>query len=125
VGKQVDQGTRFESRMVNNAHKAGRAASRLPKTGVKDEPDLQIRGHSVHPAVGVEHWLKIPGQKRRTAIRYVAIPEDVFNLMLALDEEQEMGFLVQAKSRQAINVRKTLEGLMVWMKGGDDNGNRI
>ncbi len=117
MGKQVNQGTRWESRIVTGAKKVGRAAMRLPKTGIKDEPDLTIRGDTMFPAVAVEHWMVEPGKKRRRAVRYVAVPEDAWQKILDMDEGHSVGFWVQAKSRQQVSVRSVLEGLADWMKG--------
>lgn len=117
MGKQVDQGTRWESRLVTNAQAAGKAASRLPKTGIKNEPDIQIRGLEMHPAVAVEHWIKDPGKKKRRAVRYVAVPEKIFYQLLDKDTDHDVGYWIQAKSRQQVSVRTVLEGLLEWMKG--------
>ena len=119
MGKQVDQGTRLETRTVKLAQlNAGRSKSRRePKTGTKHEPDVYIPGKRMVPALVWEHWRKGPGKQRRTALRTVTIPEDIWYELMHLDKTARIGYHVQCKSREKLSVRFTFEGLVAWMKG--------
>ena len=112
MGKQVDQGTRFESRMRRLAVGRGRIAARTAKTGKKHEPDLVIAGTEMRPAVAWEKWVGRKGQGRRRAVRMVAIPEYHYGELLALDTEHRYGYYVQCKSTQAGSLHTWLEGLI-------------
>lgn len=121
MGKQVNQGTRWESRIVNRVKTDVRFAMRLPKTGVRHEPDLFIKGKKMRPLVAWENWVGRKGDGRRRAVRMVTMTEDHFYELVELDKLAEYGYYVQAKSTQSLGLRATLEGLSDWM----NDGNRI
>lgn len=117
MGKQVDQGTRWESAIVTRARAIGRTATRTPKTGKKNEPDLIIDGEHRLPVVFWENWIK--RNHRRRAVRMVVMNEADFWKLLDLDKDETYGILGQAKSTQALSVRAVLAGLVTWQKEND------
>lgn len=121
MGKQVDQGTRWESRIVNGALSVGRKAMRMPKTGKKHEPDLMITGTNMRPAVAWEKWSGKKSDGRRRATRMVTFTEDHFKELLDLDVDNVYGYLVQCKSTQAGALSTWLEGLIDRMEQDGDN----
>lgn len=117
MSKPVDQGTRFESRIVTRAKEVGREhARREPKTGTKHEPDVYIPGSRKRAVVAWENWKKEDGKKRRTARRMVTLTEQHFFELLANDTDAQFGYHVQCKSTQALSLRTILDGLLEWMK---------
>ncbi len=115
MGKQVDQGTRQESRIVKVAKSIGRNAERLAKRGQKHEADVRIDGLHMRPLLAWENWVKPKSGKRRRAVRMVVMYEDDFWKMVDMDTHTDVGWYVQAKSTQTLSVRKILEGLKDWV----------
>ncbi len=112
MSKQVEQSTKWESRVVNGALDSERESMRLPKTGKKHEPDLIIYGKKMRPAVAWERWVGKKSEKRRRAVRMVTITEDHFKELLDKDADHEYGYYVQCKSTQAGSLSTWLEGLV-------------
>jgi hypothetical protein len=117
MGKQVNQGTRWESRIVNRLILKGREAMRLPKTGKKNEPDILVipkagmidaDTSAFRLAVAWERWNGKKKDGRRRATRMFAIPEETFYELL---DRSEFGWYIQAKSTQAGSLSTWLEGL--------------
>lgn len=127
MGKQVAQGTRYESRIREKARQVNRDAMRLPKTGKKMEPDVFIPGANRRAAVAWESWHRPDPPAwgpypRRTARRMVTITEEHFFELLAQDTESNFGYWVQCKSSERLSMRTILDGLLTWI---DKNGGRI
>lgn len=117
----VQQSTRWESRIVAGAQAAGREhATRLPKTGIKHEPDVLIPGRHKLPAVAWERWIGKKKEGRRRAVRMVAIPEEAFNKLLDNDTDHEYGWYVQCKSTQSGSLSSWLEGIIGWVQDRKD-----
>lgn len=121
MGKQVNQGTRWESRIVSQAQAAGRNAMRLPKTGKKNEPDVFIAGKNRRPMVAWEKWIGKKGKGRRRARRMIILTEEHFKELLALDTEARYGYFVQAKSTQAGSINNWIEGLIERLREDGDS----
>ena len=108
ANKQGQQGTRWESRIRNEAQAQGKTARRLAKRGVSGEPDVEIEGTEGYiPAVYWEHWRK--GKTRRSAKRVVIVDYETWKKLF--DNSEAPTILVQAKSTERLNVTKTLEEL--------------
>lgn len=116
MSKQMAQGTRWESRIVTQAWQHLRYGERLAKRGIKGEPDVRVEGEQYLPIVAWENWVKTNG--RRRAVRMVTMLEEDFWKLVDKDYEREYGYLVQAKSAQAISVRVVLENLIEAIKKG-------
>lgn len=117
----VEQSTRWETRIVKGAIDAGRStATRLPKTGIKHEPDVLIPGKHRRPAVAWERWEGKKKDGRRRAVRMVTITETHFYELLALDKEHTFGYYVQNKSTQSGSLSNWLTGLADWVKERKD-----
>jgi hypothetical protein len=56
------------------------------------------------------------GHKKRSSLHTVTILEEDWFRMMALDTEHVLGWAVQAKATQRLNVSATISGLMSWMK---------
>lgn len=119
MGKQTDQGTRWETRIVTGA-RLSRPAYRLAKTGKKHEPDVKIPGVHMFPAVAWERWTT--AGSRRKATRMVVLTEENFYLLLGLDKDQKYGYYVQCKSTQAGSLSAWLEGLRERLKDDGEIG---
>lgn len=105
---------------MGEAKRIGRVAERLAKRGIKGEPDLRIGGKALLPALAWENWIKRPGKKRRS-VRLVVLLEEDFWKLLDKDKYGDYGYLVQAKSTQALSVRTVMEELIeAIQKGGYD-----
>jgi hypothetical protein len=74
-----------------------------------------IEGADMRPAVAWHHLIPNGGRKRSSLRTVTILEEDWFRLM-ALDTEHTIGWYVQAKSTQRLNVSATLKGLMQWMR---------
>ena len=116
MGKQIAQGTRNETRIVNLALDQGRQAFRLPKTNTKHEADVVIKGTQMRPAVTWERWIGKKGDGRRHAVRMVGLTEEHWIELLGEDTEVCYGYWVQCKSTQALSMSTVLEGLISWIR---------
>lgn len=117
MGKQVEQSTRYESRIVSHARAVGRLSRRYPKTGTKHEADVIIEGQHMRPAVAWERWVGKKSAGRRRAVRMVTITENHFEELLDKDAQELYGYYVQCKSTQAGSLYAWLEGLIGWIAG--------
>lgn len=116
MGKQVAQGTAYETAIVKRALSLGRKAWRTAKAGQKDEADVIIEGEVMVAAVFWRNLVKLDTGKKRRAVHMVVIPEEVFWKIISLDLAPEIGYYVQAKATQTLGVRTTLEGLVSWQQ---------
>jgi hypothetical protein len=114
MGKQTKQGTTYESHLRNRALLQSRTARRLAKAGQAHEADVEIEGGSMRPAVAWQHWIVTEGHARRKSFRTVTILEEDWWKLLSMDTEHELGWHIQSKSTQRLNVSAILRGLIAW-----------
>lgn len=114
MGKATAQGTAWESHLRKRAAALGRTARRLAKTAIKHEPDVEVEGVDMLPILAWKHYQ--PGDNRRKTTRIIAMQEDDFWKLYALDTQEQYGLYVQAKAAQRISVSAILKGLVNWMK---------
>ena len=68
----------------------------------------------MRPAVAWQHMIVTDGHARRKSLRTVTILEDDFFALLRMDTEQDLGWHIQCKSTQRLNVSAILRGLIAW-----------
>lgn len=128
MGKKTDQGTRWETEVVDSFADFGAVATRLPKTGTKDEADVRVRLWSdatpsdTIPLVAWKRLVRKGDAQRRSpdgerAVIVLSL-EDFRHLCMMIDANVE--FYVQAKARQNLNVTRTLAGLRTWLLRKDE-----
>ena len=119
VNKNGNQGTRFESNLTSLV----KPSERLPKQGVRGEPDVwwythpsvaKIRFH----ALAWKRLVKAKGKARRVPDGegvVVVIPLDEYiELLDAYHEDwMAMGVVIQAKATERLNVTRVLHDLKV------------
>lgn len=116
MGRQVAQGTAYESHLRTRATSIGRTARRLAKAGQAHEADVQIEGAHMRPAVAWKHMTRKDGAIKRSSLRTVTILEDDWFALMALDTEHTLGWWVQAKCTQRANVASLLANLIGWTR---------
>ena len=114
MGKQTDQGTRYETHIRTQATLVGRVAQRNAKRGQAHESDVTVAGQTYLPVVAWKNYLK--GEQRRKSVRMVVMLEDDWWKLVALDTRAQYGYEIQAKATQVLGVRATLEGIVAWTK---------
>lgn len=126
MGKNTQQGTRWESHLVTQGKSFGMAADRLPKRSVEGEPDLWL---NLHPEATKLHmpvvaWKRLvrksPGNKRRSPMgigRVVILrEEDFFELAHVAAKHRDYSFLVQAKATERLSVTTVLHSVVKAVK---------
>lgn len=115
MSRQKAQGTGWETELVHRAHDLGVMASRLAEGGSKDEGDVWI----VNPPGDTQHtitalaWKRLVGDGRRRpdGERDVVVltTNDFLNIVRLLSiYEPEIGWVVECKARQQLNVTRAL-----------------
>lgn len=117
MGKQVAQGTAHETHLRKHAAALGRTARRTAKAGQANEADVIIEGTEIRPAVAWKHMRTTEGHKKRSSLRTVTILEEDWFRLMEMDTAHTLGWAIQAKATQRLNVSAILSGLMEWMKG--------
>jgi len=112
VTRPKDQGTAWETELVNRAQTAGLLADRLPEGGPNDRGDVWINHNTVTSSqMAVVAWKRLTGTgQRRTpdgARDVVVMTTDDFLALAA--NNLDVGFVVEAKARQTLNVTRELE----------------
>lgn len=115
MGKQVAQGTAYETHLRKRAENIGRTARRTAKAGQAHEADVIVDGTEMRPVVAWKHMRPTEGS-RRSSLRTVTILEDDFWRMVEMDTDHRLGWAIQAKATQRLNVSAILSGLIGWMK---------
>ena len=123
MGKQTDQGTRWETRLVAILNdRPGVMAWRRAKGGQRDESDVQATVGTpdpvLSPTMGVVAWRRLVnnGGARRVPDgerEVVILTADDFARLL--DGSFRGVVHVQCKAAQAINTTRVLAGLRSWM----------
>lgn len=113
------QGTPYESHIRKVAETLGRSARRRALSATKHEPDVEIDGsEETLPALFWKHYQ--PGNTRRKTSSYVVLREQDFWKLMALDDQEQYAWLIQAKAAQRVSVAGIMQGLIGWMKNHAD-----
>lgn len=114
MGKQVAQGTAWESTIRTAFGSTGAIARRNAKTGRKHEADVTVEGIQMLPLVAWKHYSPA-GSRRKTLALYIVSAED-FHRMYRELPGGEFGFHIQAKATQRLSVPAVYAGLKEWVK---------
>lgn len=113
MGKQVAQGTRWESTIRTAFGSSGATARRNAKTGQKHEADVTVEGDNMLPLVAWKHYAPA-GSRRKTLPLYIVGADDFHRIFDALPRGM-FGFHIQAKATQRLSVPAVYAGLRDWV----------